>query len=59
MAPDADLYIFKLFSSSHDSLTSWFLDAFNFVLDEGIDIVNLSNGGNDFLDQPFTDKINE
>ena len=59
MAPDADLYIFKLFSSSHDSLTSWFLDAFNFVWDEGIDIVNLSNGGNDFLDQPFTDKINE
>lgn len=28
-------------------------------MDEGIDIVNLSNGGNDFLDQPFTDKINE
>jgi len=28
-------------------------------LDNEIDIVNLSNGGNDFLDEPFIDKINE
>jgi membrane-bound transcription factor site-1 protease len=49
----------KLFTKDKVSYTSWFLDAFNFVLQNGIDIVNLSNGSSDFLDMPFIEKINE
>ena len=49
----------KLFTEDRVSYTSWFLDAFNFVLQEEIDIVNLSNGSSDFLDIPFIEKINE
>jgi len=50
--------VLKLFAD-RVSYTSWFLDAFNFVLQNGIDIVNLSNGSSDFLDIPFIEKINE
>lgn len=59
LAPDAEVYIFKLFTSKHESYTQWFLDAFDHVLALGIDVVNLSNGGNDFMDEPFIRKINE
>ena len=59
IAPDAELYIFKVFNKDHNSYTEWFLNAFNFALDKGIDIINLSNGSSDFKDSPFIDKINE
>lgn len=59
IAPEADLYVLKLFTSERVSYTSWFLDAFNYVLQTGIDIINLSNGSSDFLDIPFIEKINE
>lgn len=59
IAPDSEIYIFKLFTENRVSYTSWFLDAFNFVLDNDIDVINLSNGSSDFLDEPFIDKINE
>lgn len=59
IAPEAEIYVLKLFTEDRVSYTSWFLDAFNFVLENGIDIVNLSNGSSDFLDIPFIDKINE
>lgn len=59
IAPDAELYVFKLFTDEGISYTSWFIDAFNYVLENGIDIVNLSNGSSDFLDIPFIEKINE
>ena len=59
LAPDAEVYIFKLFTSEQVSYSSWFLDAFNYVLKHEIDIVNLSNGSSDFLDLPFIEKINE
>ena len=59
IAPEAELFVFKLFTEDRVSYTSWFLDAFNFVLQNGIDIVNLSNGSSDFLDIPFIEKINE
>lgn len=58
IAPEAEVYVLKLFAD-RVSYTSWFLDAFNFVLQNGIDIVNLSNGSSDFLDIPFIEKINE
>jgi membrane-bound transcription factor site-1 protease len=28
-------------------------------MDHNIDIINLSNGSNDYMDKPFIDKINE
>ena len=59
IAPDAELYIFRLFNDKLETYTEWLLDAFNFILDHDIDIVNLSNGSSDYLDEPFNDKIHE
>lgn len=59
LAPDAEVYVFKLFTGESESYTQWFLDAFDKVLELGIDVVNLSNGGNDFMDEPFITKINQ
>lgn len=39
------------------SYTSWFLDAFNHALRAGIDVLNLSIGGPDFMDKPFVEKV--
>ena len=39
--------------------SAWFIDAFNFVLDNGIDIVNLSTATKDTKDNPFIEKIEE
>ncbi|KAL7294624.1 hypothetical protein TKK_0011928 [Trichogramma kaykai] len=57
LAPDVDLYIFRVFTNSKISYTSWFLDAFNYAMLLKIKILNLSIGGPDFLDQPFVDKV--
>ena len=38
------------------SYTSWFLDAFNYAVATGMNVVNLSIGGPDYLDQPFVEK---
>lgn len=58
-APDAELYIFRVFTNSQVSYTSWFLDAFNYALYIGVDVLNLSIGGPDYNDQPFIDKVHE
>lgn len=58
-APDADLYVFRVFTSKQVSYTSWFLDAFNYALLKKVDILNLSIGGPDFMDKPFVDKVFE
>ena len=39
------------------SYTSWFLDAFNYAILKKINVLNLSIGGPDFMDQPFVDKV--
>lgn len=39
------------------SYTSWFLDAFNYAMATGMNVVNLSIGGPDYLDQPFVEKV--
>ena len=39
------------------SYTSWFLDAFNYAILKGINVLNLSIGGPDFLDRPFVEKV--
>lgn len=49
LAPDVDLYVFKVFARNQTSYTSWFLDAFNYALLKRIDVLNLSIGGPDFM----------
>lgn len=56
-APEADLFIFRVFTSKQVSYTSWFLDAFNYAILKKIDVLNLSIGGPDFMDKPFVDKV--
>lgn len=51
MVTNLRLYISKV------SYTSWFLDAFNYAILKKIDVLNLSIGGPDFMDQPFIDKV--
>ncbi|KNC50508.1 uncharacterized protein AMSG_00669 [Thecamonas trahens ATCC 50062] len=58
-APAASLLIFRVFTSNQMSYTAWFLDAFNYALQAGVDVLNLSIGGPDFSDAPFMDKVNE
>ena len=59
IAPDANLFIFKVFDNNQISYTSWFLDAFNYAIAKRIDIINLSIGGPDFMDMPFVNKVRE
>jgi len=58
-APDAEVYAFRVFNKKQVSYTSWFLDAFNYAMQIGIDVLNLSIGGPDFLDRPFVEKVEE
>lgn len=44
LAPDAEIYVFRVFTNDQVSYTSWFLDAFNYAMATGVDIVNLSIG---------------
>lgn len=41
IAPEAELYIYKVFGKNQESRTSWFLDAFNDALQQQIHIINL------------------
>ena len=59
IAPEAEIYILKLFNDQEITYSAWFLDAFNFVLDNDIDIVNLSTASKDTKDNPFLEKIEE
>lgn len=57
LAPDSELYIFRVFTNNQVSYTSWFLDAFNYAILKKVKILNLSIGGPDFMDMPFVDKV--
>ncbi|VDO03689.1 unnamed protein product [Rodentolepis nana] len=59
LAPQAELHIFRVFTDAQLSMTSWFLDAFNYAIIKRLHVINLSNGGPDFMDQPFVEKVNE
>ncbi|KAJ3449663.1 membrane-bound transcription factor site-1 protease [Anaeramoeba flamelloides] len=59
LAPESDLYIYRIFTKNKISYTSWFLDAFNYALFKKINILNLSIGGPDYNDLPFVEKVNE
>ncbi|XP_003696264.1 membrane-bound transcription factor site-1 protease [Apis florea] len=56
-APDAELHIFRVFTNTQVSYTSWFLDAFNYAILTKVTVLNLSIGGPDFMDHPFVDKV--
>lgn len=58
IAPETEIYILKLFDEDM-TYSAWFIDAFNFVLDNEIDIVNLSTASKDSKDNPFIEKIGE
>ena len=58
-APDAELYVFRVFNTRQLSFTSWFLDAFNYAIHTRVHVLNLSIGGPDFHDRPFVDKVLE
>ena len=59
LSPRADIYVFKVFTDQQVSYTSWFIDAFNHAIDLEVDVLNLSIGGPDYMDRPFTDKVRE
>jgi membrane-bound transcription factor site-1 protease len=59
LVPDAEVYMFKVFNTNSESYTAWFLEAFNYALHLNINIINLSTGGIDFTDVPFTEKVRE
>ena len=61
MAPDAEILSYKVFGGGRDqiSYTAWMIDALNHALASGAHVVNLSVGGPDSLDEPFTDKVRE
>ncbi|EQC29222.1 hypothetical protein SDRG_13095 [Saprolegnia diclina VS20] len=59
LAPDAALYVFRVFSTDGAVYTSWFLDAINYALFLELDVLNFSIGGPDFRDMPFVDKVAE
>lgn len=59
LAPLASLHVYKVFSKTQESNTSWFLEALNAALREQVHIVNLSSGGIDYTDAPFTEKLQE
>ncbi|RHY23300.1 hypothetical protein DYB32_009245, partial [Aphanomyces invadans] len=59
IAPDASLVSFRVFTTSSASYTSWLLDALNYAMYLGVDVLNFSFGGPDFHDTPFMDKIHE
>eukprot|EP01102_Stenamoeba_stenopodia_P000320 TRINITY_DN1029_c0_g1_i2.p2 TRINITY_DN1029_c0_g1~~TRINITY_DN1029_c0_g1_i2.p2 ORF type:complete len:509 (+),score=136.11 TRINITY_DN1029_c0_g1_i2:258-1784(+) len=56
-APDAEIYVFRVFTNDKVSYTSWFLDAFNYAIHSRINVLNLSIGGPDFMDIPFVEKV--
>ena len=57
LAPDAELHIYRVFTNTQVSYTSWFLDAFNYAILKKVHVLNLSIGGPDFMDHPFVDKV--
>lgn len=51
------MQMIKGYFSLQVSYTSWFLDAFNYAILKKVNVLNLSIGGPDFMDQPFVDKV--
>ncbi|OAF69513.1 hypothetical protein A3Q56_02734 [Intoshia linei] len=54
-----NIHILKILNNNQDSETSWFIESFNYVLENDVKIVNLSIGGRNYLDKIFVSKITE
>ena len=50
IAKDSHLYILKVFNKEKETHTSWILNAFDYIFEKQIDIINFSIGGLDFTD---------
>lgn len=59
VAPEAELYTFKVFTDAQESFTSWYLDALNYAMIVKLNIINVSIGGPDYTDTPFIEKFKE
>ena len=59
IAPEVEVHVLKLFTDEEITYSAWFIDAFNYVMDNDIDIVNLSTASKDTEDKPFQEKIDE
>ena len=59
LAPDIDLLVFKLYSETSEAMTSWFLGALEYAMHHNVDLINLSIGGPDYLDEVFMEKIQQ
>lgn len=59
ISPEVDLFIFKVFTKSQESYTSWFLEAFNYAIYMKVDLINFSIGSTDFTEEAFIEKIRE
>ncbi|CAH0480439.1 unnamed protein product [Peronospora belbahrii] len=57
ISPEAELFVFRMFTKERLSFTSWYLDAFNYALFKKVHVLNLSTGGPDFQELPFVNKL--
>lgn len=57
IAPDAELFIFKVFTKNEETSYSWFLEAFNFCIVEKVDLISFSMGSTNFIEKAFVEKV--
>ena len=57
--PDVELTSFRVFDHNAETTTHWYLDSINFAIALGMDVINVSIGGNDSADLPFKEKFQE
>lgn len=59
VAPDAEIYSLRVFSSNYRSRTSYLIDALDHAMNLAVDVINFSIGGPDFLDDLFVNKVHQ
>ena len=59
IAPDAEIFSFRVFDHKAETVTHWYLDSLNLAMALRMDVINVSIGGNDYADEPFLEKFQE
>eukprot|EP00457_Paulinella_chromatophora_P001074 gb/GEZN01001076.1/.p1 GENE.gb/GEZN01001076.1/~~gb/GEZN01001076.1/.p1 ORF type:complete len:985 (+),score=118.61 gb/GEZN01001076.1/:108-3062(+) len=59
MAPEIEIFAYKIFNKQRMTYTSWYLDAVNHAILSKVDVANLSLGGPDWNDYVFVAKSRE